>query len=211
MYGVCIDMAYKHNIPLEYQLDLSTIEDRIDQALLDYFAKYNIDITDYKTAQNLKHNTIISLMRYIYSQIFKPPCNLAYNQKSLMDYEDLETLYIVAGKFIDICSSFNKSQGLYCFMQMTGLDQTTVNWWKQQPDVNSERLQILKAVEDYNREALINLLKDSNIGQLAVANNDKSTGLEWAKNAQTTITNNAVYVLPTERSKLSGLLDTTKP
>lgn len=64
---------------------------------------------------------------------------------------------------------------------------------------NPAKWAICKAVQENNKNQLISNLKDSTIGAVAVANNDYETGLNWNKNNVQTITQNAVYILPSER------------
>ena len=124
------------------------------------------------------------------------------NQKSLIDYDSIEQLQAVSDTFLDVCSLFNKSLGLWSFSIFTGIDDNTIIRWSSQDGekVNPKRWEILKSIKEYNKGALVSLLKDTPVGALAVANNDKETGLEWAKNQAATITNNTVYLLPSERA-----------
>jgi hypothetical protein len=45
----------------------------------------------------------------------------------------------------------------------------------------------------------VGLLNESGLGQVAVANNDIETGLQWQQQAGSGISANAVYILPSER------------
>lgn len=204
-------MAYKHNIPDNIILDRETVEQKIDNAVNAYCAERGINLADYKATVATKHNTMVNMAIYIYKQVFKPPGPLNYNQMSLLDYENIDLLYTVAIKFIEIMSHFDKSQGLYCFGLMTGISHETYRQWEIDEEPNSARLQVLKAIKDYDAQSLKNKLIDAGGMPLAmVANHDSQKGLEYAK-AQQLAPVNAVFVLPTERDRLAGLLDTKKP
>ena len=83
---------------------------------------------------------------------------------------------------------------------MSGIDDNTINdWLSHKDELNRKRAGVLKAVKDYNKNALISILKDYGVGAIAVANNDVETGLEWTKNTQQIAQNNTVYYIPSER------------
>ena len=204
-------MAYKHSISNEEYLDINTLENRIDNAVNAFCASRGIDLSNYKATVATKQNTMISLAIYIYKQVFKPPGPLNYNQQSLLDYENLDEFRLVALKFIEIMAHFDKSQGVYCFSLMTGIGHDTIRQWETAQEPNSQRMGILKAIKEYDAQSLKNKLIDAGGMPLAmVANHDSQKGLEYAK-AQQLAPVNAVFVLPTERDRLAGLLDKQKP
>lgn len=204
-------MPYTPNIPKELELNVDTIEQKIDNAVTAYCAERGINLLDYKATVATKHNTMINLAIYIYKHVFKPPGTLHYNQMSLMNYEDIDLLITVAVKFIEIMSHFDKSQGLYAFGLMTGIADETFRQWEISEEPNSSRLAVLKSIREYDAQSLKNKLIDAGGMPLAmVANHDSQKGLEYAK-AQQLAPVNAVFVLPTERDRLAGLLDTKKP
>ena len=45
----------------------------------------------------------------------------------------------------------------------------------------------------------INILNESPVGALAVANNDNETGLNWSRQQALEQANNAVFLIPSER------------
>ena len=62
---------------------------------------------------------------------------------------------------------------------------------------------IVKNIRECHKMEQINLLNDSPVGALAVANNDPETGLEWSKQQAQQIAQSQVFILPSERmSKL---------
>ena len=199
-------MPFKENIvPQEIQLDISTLHDRIWSVIDSYCSKYGIDIYNYKVRSTIKHNTILNIFSEIYINIYKPPYSLYNNQGSILQYDNIDDLAAACYEFIDICSFFNVAQGIYGFQRMTGIDDETLTRWEltagavDQDETSRRRYDVLKAVRKYNKNALINLLKDSPVGALAVANNDTETGLQWAKNQQAITTQNNVYYIPSER------------
>lgn len=187
----------------EYKkIDLESLHDQIWAVVREYCVNSGIDINDYKMRSTLKHNTIINLMLYIYNNIFKPNYDTGLKgiPKTIIDYDNLEELSIVCSEFINICSFFNVSHGYYAFEIMTGIDDNVIfEWQKKNDELNLRRSAIIKAIREYNKSALIGILKDSGVGAIAVANNDVEAGLEWAKNTQQIAQNNTVYYIPSER------------
>lgn len=179
-------------------INADTIEQQIDDCILDFFTGFNIDLNDLKTVKSIPHNTINLCLRHIYKSLFKPDKPLYNNQKSLINYDDVELLTLLANKFIDICLYFNKSLGLMSFGFMLGIDYSTLARWLSDETLNPKRSAVLKSVKECHKVQQIGLLNDTPVGALAVANNDHETGLEWSKN-QMQVTAQSVYFLPSER------------
>ena len=164
------------------------------------------DIENPKERRSITHNEVNYILRRIYDNLFKPDKPQKDNKKSILDYNDDYILQIVADAFLDICSWFNKSLGLMSFSYMTGISYTTIyNTMQGDGELNPERLKVLKSIQEGHKTAQISLLNDSPVGALAVANNDKETGLNWSANQIQQITNNTVYYLPSERTDKLGL------
>jgi hypothetical protein len=140
------------------------------------------------------------MFSYIYERLFKPDHNLPNNQKSLIDYNDVELLQVLADKFNSICQRFNKSLGVMSFCYMVGVRYDTVYSWLHNPESNPERIKVIKSIQENHKVQQIALLNDTPVGAMAVANNDVETGLNWSANQVQQITNNTVYYLPSERS-----------
>lgn len=187
-------------IEYDRQLNIDTICEQIDNCIAIFLNENGIE-NDYKSIVNIKHSTVNYMLSYIYNNLFKPDKPLKDNRKSLVDYNDIEMLELLANKYISICQRFNKSLGLMPFSYMLGCSYSTFVNWFNDPDneLNSKRLQVLKNIQESHKQQQINLLNDAPVGALAVANNDHETGLEWSKNQAASITNNTVYLLPTER------------
>ena len=183
-------------------IDINTIADKIDNCVISFFSSYNIDIYNLEQCRKVPHNTVNLCFRYIYKQLFKPSCKQISNKHSIIDYEDIELITILADKFLEICQAFNKSLGLMSFSFMTGIDYKTIyNWMSPEGEkLNPKRFQVLIYIQEGHKAAQIGLLNDSPVGALAVANNDQETGLNWSANQAAQITNNTVYLLPSERS-----------
>lgn len=180
-------------------IDINTVSQDIDNCVIQFFNRYNVDINDLQAIRSIPHNTINLLFKYIYNELFKPDKTLINNQKSKVDYDNIELLQVLADKFIDICLMFNKSLGLMSFCFMVGCDYSTVYLWLQDEKSNPLRFNVLKSIQECHKMAQVSLLNDSPVGALAVANNDKETGLNWSANQAAQITNNTVYLLPSER------------
>lgn len=189
------------SIPKDKYININTIEQQIDNVVISFFDKYHIDIYDLDQCKKVPHNTLNLCFREIYKQLFKPDITLCNNQRSLVDYNNNELLRVLANKFVEICQTFNKSLGLMSFSFMIGCEYSTIWKWLQNDEIsNPTRLQILKSVQECHKLAQISLLNDTPVGALAVANNDKETGLNWSANQVQQVTNNTVYYLPSERS-----------
>lgn len=182
-------------------IDKNTICQQIDDCITEYCNIYGLDIYNYNFRVNIKHNEVNNILFYCYKKLFAPDIKQLYNRKSLIDYDDIELLNVITYKFIDICLFFNKSLGLMSFCLFTGIDDNTIQRWRspEGKTLNPAKWGICKAVQENNKNLLISNLKDSNIGAIAVANNDHETGLNWSQNNAQQITQNAVYILPSER------------
>lgn len=187
------------SIPKENYINIDTIEQQIDECINDFLDENGID-RDYKSITSIKHSTINYMMSYIYKRLFKPNKTLCNNQKSYVDYNNIELLQVLANKFINICQRFNKSQGLMSFSYMIGCDYHTLTKWLNEKESNPKRYAVLKTIQESHKEQQISLLNDSPVGAMAVANNDTETGLEWSKQQALQIASNAVFLLPSERS-----------
>ena len=66
-------------------------------------------------------------------------------------------------------------------------------------ELNPKRFEVLKNIQESHKAQQIALLNDSPVGSMAVANNDTETGLEWQQKQQQAISQNTVYILPSER------------
>lgn len=189
-------------IPKDKYIDINTICDQIDSCIDDFLTENNID-RDYKSITSIKHSTVNYMMSYIYKRLFKPNITLCNNQKSYVDYNNIELLQVLADKYISICQRFNKSLGVMSFGYMIGVNYSTLyNWMndKSNEPLSLKRLEVIKSIQENHKVQQIALLNESPVGVLAVANNDVETGLKWAENNIQQITNNTVYYLPSERS-----------
>lgn len=163
------------------------------------FDDQGIDNRNERKPRYITHNHVNYILRQVYIDLFKPDQKLFNNQVSKIDYDDIKQLYIIANIFIDICSKYNKSLGLMSFSFLTGIDYTTLMQWLNDESVNPQRTAILKSIQECHKAIHIGLLNESGVGQLATANNDAETGLNWSRNNAPGITAGAVYVLPSER------------
>lgn len=193
-------MAVKAEKPIYTFINPETIHDDVIQAVKDIIMSMGYDITDPKQRRSITHNEINYTLRQVYERLFKPDKALYNNQKSLLNYDDLKTLELLANTFVDVCSLFNKSLGLMSFGYMVGVSHTTLYAWAKDQESNPARSDIIKYIQECHKVAQISLLNDTPVGALAVANNDKETGLNWAANQAQQIGATAVYILPSERA-----------
>lgn len=195
-------------------ININTIENEIDNCVIEFFDQYNLDIYNIQDIKQVTHNMLNLCFRYIYKRLFKPDKPMYNNQKSLVDYDNIELMSLLATKFIEICQMFNKSLGLMSFGYMVGCNYSTLyNWLQNDEQSNPKRLEIIKNIQECHKAAQIGLLNESPVGVMAVANNDPETGLEWSKNQAAQMAQNAVYILPSERVdrlKLGKTSDTSE-
>lgn len=191
-------------------ININTICDDIDNCIESFLDELGID-RDYKSITSIKHSTVNYMLSYIYKHLFKPNKTMINNQKSIIDYNDVDLLQVLADKFIDICQRFNKSLGLMSFSYMIGVSYSTIALWLQNDEKsNPARLRVLKSVQESHKAQHIALLNESPVGALAVANNDTETGLEWSTKQALTAQNNAVFLIPSERLNRLQIAD-SKP
>lgn len=187
------------SIPKTKYININTISQDIDNCVIEFMNKYSIDIYDIQQCKSIPHNIITLCMINVYNTLFKPDTTLCNNQNSLIDYNNNEMLFIIANKFIELSLMFNKSLGLMQFSLFTGIHRETLAGWANDRESNPIRSDIINNIRECHKMEQISLLNDTPVGALAVANNDIETGLEWSKNQAAQITQNTVYLLPSER------------
>ena len=180
-------------------ININTIEQQIDNIVIEFFDNSGIDINDYTQCMKVPHNILTRCMLSIYNNLFKPSHGMINNQRSLIDYNDIELLTVIANKFIDLSLRFNKSLGLMQFSIMSGIHRATLAEWRDNAESNPLRSDVVKNICECHKMEQINLLNDTPVGALSVANNDSETGLEWSKQQAQQIAQNAIYILPSER------------
>jgi hypothetical protein len=202
-------MKPTENTKLDY-INIATISRDIDNFVNDFFTIRNIDINDIAQCRTIPHNVLTLCLLGIYNNFFKPHKTLVNNQNSLIDYNNIEQLTVIANKFIELSLMFNKSLGLMQFSVMTGIHRSTLAEWRDNEKLNPTRSDLIQNICELHKMEQVNLLNDSPVGALAVANNDKETGLNWSANQAAQITNNTVYLLPSERVDRFRLEDQEK-
>ena len=186
-------------IPKDKYININTIEQQINDCVDMFLNELQID-NDYVSIISIKHSTFTYMMSYIYEHLFKPSETLCNNQKSYVDYTNIELLQKLADIFINLCQRFNKAQGLMSFSYLLGCSYSTLSDWMNRTDeLNLKRSAVLKSIQEGHKQQQINLLNDSPVGALAVANNDIETGLEWSKQQALMQASNTVFLLPSER------------
>ena len=172
------------------------------------FNKYGIDDSNPKKQRIISHNQLNYIFKRVYINLFKPQKPLYNNQKSLIDYDNIELLQNIADAFIDICNMLNKSLGLMSFSFMTGINYKTIYndlHENNGRELNLARMQIYKNIQEAHKAAQVALLNESPVGALAVANNDVETGLQWGEKQTAAAAANTVFILPSERLKTLGI------
>lgn len=185
-------------------ININTISQQIDDCI-DQFLNDNGIERDYKSLVSIKHSTVNYMFSYIYKSLFKPNKPLWNNQKSLVDYDNIELLQVLADKFIEICQRFNKSLGIMSFGYMIGANYNTLARWVNDEKSNPSRSSVIKSIQESHKAQHIALLNESPVGALAVANNDVETGLEWATKQAVANGSSAVFLIPSERLNRLGV------
>lgn len=180
-------------------ININTIQQQIDDCVISFFTKRGIDIYDMSQRKHVNHNMLTLCMMNVYNTLFKPDRTLWNNQKSLIDYDNIELLTVIANKFIELSLEFNKSLGLMQFSLFTGIHRSTLAEWRDNKNVNPARSDLINNICECHKMEQIGLLNDTPVGALAVANNDIETGLQWSQNQLLTAQNNAVFLIPSER------------
>lgn len=193
-------MGYIDRKPVYSYIDADNIHDKIIDCISKTAVNMGYDLTDPKQRKTITHNEINYILRQVYNELFKPDNALYNNQKSLLNYDDVNTLRLLADTFIDISSMFNKSLGIMSFSYMIGVSHTTLYEWANNPESNPARSEVIKYIQASHKLAQISLLNDTPVGAMAVANNDHETGLDWSKNNLQQLASNAVYLIPSERN-----------
>lgn len=191
--------------PVYNLINPETIQEQIVTCVRNQVLTLGYDLNNPKDRKSISHNEVNFIFRRVYAEVFKPSHGLMNNQKSIIDYDNMDQLQAVCNAFIDICSWFNKSLGLMSFSYMTGIDITTLLKWGKEKELNLERSQLIEKIRECHKAAQIALLNDSPVGALAVANNDVETGLQWSEKQVLASGNSTIYVLPSERLQTLGV------
>ena len=204
-------MATKGKPKYNY-IQADKVQDQVLQSVNKYLVElgYNsmgIDDSNPKKIRTISHNELNYIFRQVNKDLFKPSKPMFNNQKSLINYDDVELIERIADVFIDISLKLNKSMGLLSFGYLCGIDYTTLLRWVECPELNLERSKVIKRLQESHKGEQVAMLNDSPVGALAVANNDKETGLNWSINQLTQQANNTIYILPSERLKQLGISD----
>lgn len=176
-----------------------TIAQQIDDVVINFFTVRNIDIYDTEQCKKVPHNLLTLCMMSIYDQLFKPDKKLWQNKKSLIDYKNPVLISVIADAFVKWSLWFNKSLGLMQFSIMTGIHRCTLAEWRDNKELNPELSDIIQNICECHKMEQINILNESPVGALAVANNDNETGLNWSRQQALEQANNAVFLIPSER------------
>lgn len=194
-------------------VDFENLEQNIYGAFRATLERFGYDPDAIEDLQKIRHNAFETVLITIYEKLFKPEkynpqniCNslLPYN----WDDSNIYILYTLVDVYIKLCSICGKSNGITGFCSLTGYSHPIIERWSGDP-LNPSLVSIMQKLVKTNQHVLTNRLQDTPLGSVAVANNDKETGLEWSRNNAQAITKNTVFVLPGEAVRES-LQNTTK-
>ena len=184
------------------KINIDTLQEDIYKAFNEAIIELGYDPKSPADRKSISHNETTAALRQVYYKLFQPDHNMINNQKSILNYSDINQLTILANCFINICLTYNKSLGLMQFSLFSGIDLSTLYEWRNDSGKTSNpaRSEVIKSIQEYHKSLQIGLLNGAPVGALAVANNDTETGLEWSRNQAPQINNNTVYYIPSERS-----------
>ena len=106
---------------------------QIDAATSEYLNRYPND------SDTISGEYFSALLHFIYVQVFKPTAaNMdiyrqnAYingNQKSILDYSDVEGLDKIFDAYVGLCARCRQIPTILAFSTMTGIDKDTISTW----------------------------------------------------------------------------------
>lgn len=153
----------KENMVDDVHINVTYYENRI-RALLDEAVEERKF-----TKEKLSPNQFLSCLRYVYRKLFKPidyyisrpKCNIPYNQDNILNLLDV---------YMDICIEYCVEPSIIAFGCLTGIDFKTIKAYCADM-VTADDIPMLK---DTRSEMLTGRLLGSTLGQVALANNDRS-------------------------------------
>lgn len=116
------------------------------------------------------------LLIYLYEKLFKPPAGvkLKHNNKSIIDYSNIDLLYDVYNVFKNICFRYNKPITLHNFALFSGIPYQTLYSWNNNNyegiNVNGITIKhkyfIDTILDDYEGCLLDNSIVNNSIGSI---------------------------------------------
>ena len=200
-------MSYsKHGIRLFDHHDISKLDSMIDNTIINYCKKSNIDLYDYEFKKKITAAEVAYIIRMLRDDLFLPAYTDHFDvteTRNLLDLSDIVLFNFITDKYLRICSFFGVALGLYSYSVLLNISYGDIPEWVNEPtigkELNAARAFNVKKVSNFRAREIVNNLQASPVGTMAVANNDTETGLQWAKNQQITTEKTTVYYLPSER------------
>lgn len=181
-------------------VNLGTLEEDITGTFLEFLKKGGVDVNDFTSLAKVKHNTFDRALMYVCDVLFKADRGQINNQKSLLPYDNLEVIKELWYIYYKLCTITNNDCTLKGYANMTGYDYSTLKMWAVD-ELNPDRLAFFKTCVKDRQTMVTNKLSDSDFGNVALANNDKELGFEWAKNGAHQVTKSTVFILPGEQAR----------
>lgn len=161
-------------------------ENEIETLFLEYCELHNIDLEN----DSIKPSKGNAIWKYIYNILFRPDKNtVRYNNKnSKLDYGNIDLLNDVADIYIDLCFDYGIPQSRYGFSRLTGISEDELLRWNKEESrggsdgATSSHCVLVKKIDSARRAFVRDKLMENPVGQMAIANNDKETGLLYAAN-----------------------------
>jgi hypothetical protein len=188
--------------------DGDNIEDDIRGVFFDVLTRGGIDTNDIGALAKLRHNQFDGVLLQVFDTLYKPNGSLPDNKRSIIPFDDIDTLRRFVDVYISLCTLTDNDSTLQGFSFLTGIDQQTLWRWSND-ELNPERSYLVKRITETRQGMIESKLSDNPIGATALANNSKSLGMMWSRNTAQLQNTKAVYIIPAEKSR-PGLPNETR-
>lgn len=150
--------------------DLTTYENRMNQAINDFCMMNGI-----QSMKEEPQNVYMACLMFVNRQVFRAKMGLQNNQKSVLDYSDVDILTGVAEWYIFTSAMYNKTVSVNDYCRLIGIQYETFRRWGNDSSDNilsQRRYAIFKAITNTREETLANLLQTakSPVGILGILN-----------------------------------------
>ena len=181
-------------------VDLDNLEQNINGEFLRFLAAGGVDVQNLEALTKVKHNTFDRALCHVGDTLFRADKRSWCNKQSLLPYDDVEILKRIINIYYRLCSSTDNDCTLLGLSNLTAFEYSTIKMWCTD-ELNPQRLDLLKGLQKKRQDMIENKLSDQTIGTVALANNSKSLGLEWARSSGGQIAKSTVFILPGEQAR----------
>lgn len=176
------------------------IEEDIRGAFFGILSRGGIDTNDMSALAKLRHNQFDGVLLQVFDLLYKPNGSLPDNKRSIIPFDDIDTLRRFIDIYISLCTLTDNDSTLQGFSFLTGIDQQTLWRWSTD-ELNPERSYLVKRITETRQGMIESKLSDHPIGTTALANNSTSLGMLWARNNAQLQSQKAVYIIPADSTR----------